>query len=49
MPPGCDLPVLPEGTQKAVTLRRYPPVGVDDLAEGQLAAHFQVALMLRKV
>lgn len=27
----------------------YPPVGVDDLAEGQLTAHLQVALMFGEV
>ena len=35
--------------QKHVSFAMCLPVGVDDLAEGQLAAHLQVALVLRQV
>ena len=35
--------------QKHVSFAMCLPVGVDDLAEGQLAAHLQVALVLRQL
>lgn len=41
--------VLAAGVRRGAALAGYPPVGVDDFAEGQLAAHLQVALMLGKV
>lgn len=35
--------------ERPTPARRHSPVGVDDLAEGQLAAHLEVALVLREV